>query len=769
MKLFAVLALIFVLNIFAFGQKQPITVYLVGDSTMADKPLNDNPERGWGQILPQYFDGEIVIKNHAVNGRSTKSFIDEGRWDAVLKELKAGDWVFIQFGHNDQKSEDPKRYAAPNTDYRNNLARFVNQSRAKNARVLLITPVMRRRFEGNGKFVDTHGEYPAAVKSVAKELNVPLFDLHRKSQIVIERHGVEGSKKIFLHFGANYFAQIKEAKKDDTHFSEYGASVMASLVSEGLRELNLDIARNLKGSDFKEKLAYELPKIYEPHFSKQIFKVTDFGAQPDGLTLNTKAINDAVEAASKAGGGTVVFPEGMWLTGPIVLKSNVRLHLEKNALLAFSKNRDDFPLIETTFEGVATYRSQAPISAVRAENIGITGEGIVDGGGDAWKTVKRSKLTEPAWKQLVASGGKVSPDGNTWYPSENALKGSLEGNIGRIGAGKTKADFEAVKDFLRPNMVQLTESKNILIDGVTFQNSPAWTLHFVMSEHITVRGVKVKNPWYGQNNDAVDLESSRNAVLENCIFDTGDDAITLKSGRDEQGRRRGIATENVIARNMIVYHAHGGFVIGSEMSGGVRNVFISNSTFVGTDIGLRFKTQRGRGGLVEKVYASNLLMKDIPGDAILFDMYYGGKNQKAEKVAVTEATPKFQDFFIHDITVQGAKRGIFVRGLPEMNVKNVRMENLIVQADTGMYAEEGENISIKNLTLLTKNTYPVFTIHNSKGILLDNVKYKNGADLLVNVSGETTKDVRLVNTDLSNAKKDFQFSDGASSGAISKK
>jgi DNA sulfur modification protein DndE len=150
-------------------------------------------------------------------------------------------------------------------------------------------------------------------------------------------------------------------------------------------------------------------------------------------------------------------------------------------------------------------------------------------------------------------------------------------------------------------------------------------------------------------------------------------------------------------------------------------------------------------------------------------MYYGGKDQKIEKLAVTEATPRFQDFYFHDIVVQGAKRGIFVRGLPEMNVKNIRLENLIVQAESGMYSEEGENISVKNLTLLTKDTNPVFTIHNSKAITLDNIQYKKGADLLVSVSGKTSKDVRLVNTDITNAKKDFQFADGASSAAVGKK
>lgn len=512
---------------------------------------------------------------------------------------------------------------------------------------------------------------------------------------------------------------------------------------------------------------FEMPKINEPKFKQKTFNVRDFGAKSDGLTVNTKAIADAIKAANKAGGGTVIFPEGIWLTGPIVLVSNIRLHLEKNALITFSKDRNEYPLVSTTFEGVAAYRAQSPISAFHAENIGITGEGVIDGAGEAWRPVKRDKLNESQWKLLVASGGKVTADGNTWYPSENALKGSLVGNAGE-NTNKTKSDFEVVKDFLRPNMLQITESKNILIEGVTFQNSPAWTLHLVVSQHITIRGVKVKNPWYGQNNDAVDLESSQNVLLENCVFDTGDDSITLKSGRDEQGRKRGIPTANVIARNMTIYHGHGGFVIGSEMSGGVRNVLITNSTFIGTDNGLRFKTQRGRGGLVEKVFAQNITMKEIAGDAILFDMYYGGKGQNTEKIPVTEGTPRFQDFFFKDIVVQGAKRGIFVRGLPEMNVKNVRMENLIVQADTGMYSEEGDGISLINLTLLTKNTSPVITLHNSKQMTFNNLKYQQNAENLFKISGETSQGLRLPNTDVSHTKKDFQITAEVPQGLVIK-
>jgi DNA sulfur modification protein DndE len=535
---------------------------------------------------------------------------------------------------------------------------------------------------------------------------------------------------------------------------------IAAIVTLALLSCSFAAAQKNAGSGEIRRLAAGLPKVIEPRFAKQTFDIRRYGATGDGLTLETKAITAAIEAAHKAG-GTVLIPAGIWLTGPLVLKSNVRLHLEKNALLTFSRNRADFPLVETTFEGVAAFRAQAPISAAGAENIAITGAGIIDGGGDAWRPVKKGKLTESAWKELVASGGKLSADGTTWYPSESALQGSRIKDAGKLADGRTKADLEAVRDFLRPNMIQIRESKNILFDGVTFQNSPAWTIHFVLSEHITIRGVTVKNPWYGQNNDAVDLESSRNALLENCVFDTGDDAITLKSGRDEEGRKRGVPTENIVARNMTVYRAHGGFVIGSEMSGGVRNVFVLDSTFIGTDVGLRFKTQRGRGGVVEKVYAENIVMKDIGGDAILFDMYYGGKDAKNEKFAVTDATPRFQDFLIKDIVVQGAARGIFLRGLPEMNVRNVRMENLLIQADKGMYSEESEGVAIKNLTLLTEDANPLIDVRDSRQVTFDNLKYKPGVDLLVNITGGTSRDVRLLNTDVSNAKKDFQIAPAA--------
>ena len=523
----------------------------------------------------------------------------------------------------------------------------------------------------------------------------------------------------------------------------------------------------------------KLPVINQPVFPAQFFNIKNFGARADGIFLNSKAINNAIAACNKAGGGTVVIPQGLWLTGPIVLQNNVNLHLEKNALVQFTNNFDEFPLVESSFEGVAAYRCQSPVSASHASNIAITGEGIFDGAGSSWRPQKKDKISASEWKNKVASGGVLNDDKTTWYSSPKALKGEVDKNIGKIIPGKPMADYEAIKDFLRPNFLRIYDCKNVVVQGVTFQNSPAWTLHFLESEHLTVKGVKVKNPWYGQNTDALDLESCKNAFIEDNIFDTGDDGICIKSGRDGEGRKRGKATENVIINNCIVYHAHGGFVVGSEMSGGARNLFVSNCTFMGTDIGLRFKTKRGRGGIVENIYMANIDMKDIGGEAILFDMYYEAKDPvplAGEKVSipvretlpVTEATPQFQNFFISNVVCHGAAKGIYIRGLPEMKVKNVNIENCVLQTTTGMYCEEGHNINLKNVKLLAANTDPVITVHNSSNLLLEEIYIPKNTVLLLKINGEKSAGIQLIQTDISNAKKEVEFSGNASPSSYSK-
>jgi len=225
--------------------KDPITVYLVGDSTCANKQADRRPETGWGEMLAAHFkEGKVKIDNRALNGRSTRSFVAEGNWQKLLDVLKKGDYVFIQFAHNDQK-EGTERYASP-ADYRKNLIKFVEDVRAKKATPVLLTPVMRRRFNDKGEFYDTHGEYPGAVRSVAAEYKVPLIDMHRGSEAVIIRYGPEESKKLFLQLNPGENPNYPKGVEDNTHFSPLGAEEMAKLAVAGIREQKLGLRKYLK-------------------------------------------------------------------------------------------------------------------------------------------------------------------------------------------------------------------------------------------------------------------------------------------------------------------------------------------------------------------------------------------------------------------------------------------------------------------------------------------------------------------------------------------
>ena len=245
MKSTFTLLLFLLLGASAFG-KEPITVYLAGDSTMAEKLPEKRPETGWGEMLQKFFDEKKVrIENHAQNGRSTKSFIAENRWQAIVDKLKPGDYVFIQFGHNDESKDKGERYTPPD-EFRKNLMRFVADVRAKKAVPVLLTPVMRRRFDKQGNFQDTHGEYPDIVRSVASEQKVALIDMHRKSEKVIKQYGPEESRKLFLQLKAGENPNYPQGVEDNTHFSPLGAEIMASLAVEGIREQKIGLAKFLK-------------------------------------------------------------------------------------------------------------------------------------------------------------------------------------------------------------------------------------------------------------------------------------------------------------------------------------------------------------------------------------------------------------------------------------------------------------------------------------------------------------------------------------------
>lgn len=536
--------------------------------------------------------------------------------------------------------------------------------------------------------------------------------------------------------------------------------------------LLLTIVSNLGFTQVKKLESFAIPK-----FKKDTFNIINYGAKGDGVFLNTKIINEAIETCTKKGGGLVLIPSGIWLSGPIVLKNNVNLFLATGATLLFTKNFNEYKLVKTNWEGIPQMRNQSPISADNAVNIAITGHGIIDGNGEAWRMVKKDKLNPNQWKRFLDRGGVLSDDKKTWYPSIKTLKGTTYVNPGAISESKSPEFYDSIKDFLRPNMVLFTSCKNVLLQGVTFQNSAAWCLHPLMCQNLTVKDIMVKNPSFAQNGDGIDVESCKNVLIEESIFDVGDDALCMKSGRDAEGRKRNMPTENVTIKGCTVYASHGGFVIGSEMSGGVRNVNVSNCTFIGTDIGLRFKTTRGRGGLVENIFIKDIYMKDIVGEAILFDMYYTAKDPvllvgekrelpNVEIKLVDESTPQFRNFDISNVYCNGAEKAIFIRGLPEKHIENIRFNNINIQSRVGIDIQEASSIYFKNVTVVSEATNPVVDILNGDGLYFDKLHYNTSSENLFRISGQKNSNIVVTNTDVSNAREKVKFEFGATENAI---
>lgn len=807
----------------ANGKKKKITrVWLIGDSTVADYSLEKDyrskryPIMGWGQVFQPFMASDslrlirqlvktdsAVVDDRARGGRSTRSFFEEGRWSEIYRQLSPGDLVLIQFGHNDASVNKGERYTSL-PGYKEFLRLYVSQSREKGAIPILLTPVARNYPWKDGRLGNTHGAYPDAMKEVALETGAYLVDLNSLSMDFFSGKGRDYSTlTYFMNLPPGMYEAYPDGSSDNTHFQPAGATAVAQLVFNAMKSLkpgktgvqgtvaapsaisartaiaapaaitipsgiaapvaiSTSAALSSPAGEIYRSVEFDMPQVIEPQIANNSVSITEFGAVGDGVVLNTEAFRKAIEAVTSRGGGTVVIPRGIWLTGPVILKSNLRMHAEEGALILFSPDKSLYPLIETSFEGYNTVRCISPIYGKDLENIAFTGKGVWDGSGHAWRHVKREKLPPPQWNDLVKSGGVVSQDGKTWYPSEaygKAIEQS-EMNVPMPVEGGIEA-YEWMRDFLRPVMVSVVNCKKVMLDGPVFQNSPAWCLHPLMCEDLTVRNVTVRNPWYSQNGDGIDIESCRNAVLYNCNFDVGDDAICIKSGKNEDGRKRGMPTENLVIRNCIVYHGHGGVTIGSEMSGGVRNVSIAGCTFMGTDVGIRFKSNRGRGGVVENIWFNDILMTDIPSQAISFNLYYGGlsvsemlaegkniETTTGDIPPVTEETPQFRNIFMKNITCRGADQAIYLQGLPELNLENVTMENVDMTAVEGMACIDAKGVKIRNMRLVTEKKPLVFFL-NSSDVDITGLKVGDDTDGIVEVRGSNSLGIKVetVNTD----------------------
>lgn len=477
-------------------------------------------------------------------------------------------------------------------------------------------------------------------------------------------------------------------------------------------------------------MAGDLPPVLSPvalpAIPTNVVNIADYG-KGDGQTLNTTAFEKALAALSERGGGKLMVPPGIWLTGPIRLRSNIDLHVERGALIQFSGDYKLYPLTIINVRGEKDVDSTPPIFGQNLENVAVTGEGIIDGGGDAWRMIKKAKLTEGDWKSLVKSGGVLNEKGDTWWPSKAAMDGAKAVPELQKKGSLNLTDYGPYHQYFRARMVRLIDCKKVLIQGVTIQNPPNWTIHPQLCEDVSIFDVQVRNSPVAQNSDALDLESCRRAIIRGCVFDTGDDGICIKSGLNAAGRRIGVPTEDVLVENCVVYRAHGGFTIGSEMSGGVRNMIVRNCLFMGTDIGLRFKTARGRGGVVENIHIQNINMFDIPGDAINFSMSYGGKapldaatgTVETNLPPVTEETPAFREIHIESLVCRGAKNAIMLQGLPEMPLRNITLKDVSITAQNSGLVIDAENISFQNVEVISQpgTSLKTIRVRDSKLVL----------------------------------------------------
>lgn len=414
---------------------------------------------------------------------------------------------------------------------------------------------------------------------------------------------------------------------------------------------------------------FPMAQIERPVIPDRIFNIRDYGAvefirgEDEKIT---EAIHSAIEAAHEAGGGQVLIPEGDWLTGPIHLMDNINLHVSEGATVFFSENREDYlPVVRQRHEGVEAYNYSPLIYAYKVKNVAVTGKGVLDGQGQQW------------WD---------------WYREYGAPPRAIATSVplSRRDFGKGSG-----MEGMRPNFIVFWEAENILVEGVTLNDGPMWNVHLIYSKNAIVRDVTV-NSLNAPNGDGVVIDSSCDVLVEYNHFETGDDAVVLKSGLNEEGLRINIPTENVVIRNfeaVDVRTGSGGVVFGSETSGGIRNVYVYDAYFEGADRGIRFKTERGRGNVIEDIYIRDIEMKDITYEAINFNTFYTGPD-------VVGPSPLVRNIDIRDIKIDGVPNAIVLIGLPEKWLENITLENILVEnAGEGARITRVKNLSLKNVEI----------------------------------------------------------------------
>jgi len=454
-------------------------------------------------------------------------------------------------------------------------------------------------------------------------------------------------------------------------------------------------------SKYYQNLPVKLAQVSAPVIPANEVKITEVGGVGDGVTLNTLAFENAIKKLQKmpGKGGRVTVPQGVWLTGPIQLKDNIELHLEKNAIILMSPDKSLFVNPQKP-DG----KCIVGIRASKRKNIAITGEGIIDGNGDHWRPVKRTKVSDVEWNKYKALGGVEKGEGKNllWYPWD--AKAGYP-NI---------AETPEAQEKKRVDLVRFESCENILVQGVTIQNSPKFHLHPCFSKNVIVDGVTVRCPWNAQNGDAIDFSDVNVGLIVNSTVDAGDDGLCMKSGNNKPEAPANGCIDILIQDNT-VYHAHGAFVLGSETQQAMRRIVVRNCRFSGTDTGLRFKSGLGRGGKTEQMFISDIVMTDIKDEAIVFQCDYfdkpaGSKKKDPEWTDFSEQQrqyiPIFEDIHINNVVCRGTKTAIKASGnlgLGDQYNKERYVRNIDIQNTTIVYQKAGADIDDKTAKLNLTN------------------------------------------------------------------
>ncbi|MCR4852516.1 MAG: glycoside hydrolase family 28 protein [Prevotella sp.] len=445
-------------------------------------------------------------------------------------------------------------------------------------------------------------------------------------------------------------------------------------------------------ANFYKDLPVTLSEPVAPTIPANTVNLKDFGGVGDGITSNTKAFAKAISALNKQGGGHLIVPSGIYLTGPISLKDNIDLHVERNAIILFSPDKLEFMERDETTGAITGTKARPGISASKRHNISITGEGVIDGNGEWWRGVKRSKVSDTEWKRFKAMGGTEADNGTLWYPF--GLK-----HFDNI------ADSYKEQESMRTHLIRFTDCENVLVQGVTVQNAPKFHIVPQRCHNVIIDGVTVRCPWNAQNGDGIDLMQCRDVLIVNNMVDVGDDGICLKGGVGNEGLKHG-PCENLLIENNTVFHAHGGFVIGSEFSGGMNNIVVRRNLFSGTDTGLRFKSGAGRGGKTSRIYISDIMMSDIVGEAIVFETTYAdrpvGSSDAITKPKAEDFIPEFCDIHISNVTCRDAKTAISAHGTLDM------IHDIYVSNSVFFYTNKDKDIEQEGMVKLSNVNFATF-------------------------------------------------------------